>query len=178
MTDEEKDIVTKIAKKQASLYAVDVDLASIQANKVMLEDEKEELEKQLREAKEPKLRNGDYGINESDGSEFVLTLQSSQNKFFYSDGGGEIDALKHASDHVIYGNIFDDLKAMQENVEEKAEFEYQCETWSSHNLSLKMLDQQVSVRCTGSIHLSLPLLSKFNDKLRQMEATLKRKAVK
>ena len=75
-----------------------------------------ELDGELAELDKPKLRHGDYGIGGSDKCGFVLTLQSSGQKFFYSDGGGQVNALIHAEGHEVQGNIFDDIAARTEEL--------------------------------------------------------------
>jgi hypothetical protein len=74
-------------------------------------------------ADKPKLRHGDYGIWKWDAINndlFVImeqgTLEGSP-KAFFADGGGQVNANEYFNG-IKLGNIFDDLAAMSEDVEE------------------------------------------------------------
>ena len=131
-----------------------------------------ELHAQLAEAEKPKLRCGDYIT--SDGEAIIIA--PSQLPAFpmtsYNERGmacGKVEDGIHSTRHIQpLGNIFDDLKALAEPLEE---FEYKG---YSHGKKIKFEDD-------GGIDLgSLRRIKKedipaFILKLRRMEATMKAK---
>ncbi len=122
----------------------------------------------IAEPEEPKLRHGDYG----------LSLTDSHPRLYVYDNGIRWANQSYVEGHdcipgnPILGNIFDDLKAMQGDVEE---FEV---------TSVNSLKVAISIDKVGDVHLSddeedIWILGKDIPtlilNLRCMEATLKRK---
>jgi hypothetical protein len=98
---------------QDSLDAVKVEKAKALA-------EMAEIEKKIEEAKRPKLRHGDYGKLSGGNSYFFNDSHGcnrpSERPFGIGQGGGgQQNADKQ--NPVIFGNIFDDLKAISEPLE-------------------------------------------------------------
>ena len=122
------------------------------------------------EAEEPKLRHGDYG----------LSLTGSHPRLYVYDNGIRWANQSYVEGHdcipgnPILGNIFDDLKAMAEDL---TEFEFN-ETDSAHKLKGQLTDYTVilkDLQDNEGVNIDLKDLSAFIRNLRIMEATLKRK---
>ena len=149
------------------------------------------LEQEIADA-EVKLRHGDYGYggNWSCGPDnFVYTDQSitpllESEKAYYADRGGQIHV--NASKHHVLGNIFDDLKAIQGknvtrfkvvggslNASGEVKAGHVCNSDGSSCYCNKKANDMVYINVNG--WLDIKALSGFILKLRQMQATLKRK---
>lgn len=145
----------------------------IKKGKAMIAEAESKLA-ELEESK-PELRHGDYGIDEC-GCGFVLTLQSSQDKFFYSDGCGQTDALNHASGHAVQGNIFDDLKRNSEDLNRTGDI-YSKNGKTHANASIEP-DGKIYMWASNSSNFEVEIAEKFHQKLGQVIATAKRKEAK
>ena len=130
------------------------------------------LSKKLVEENKPELRHGDYGYDKDGGFRIMI---SHDFKLYTAGDGCLHDANLGCYDLVVVlGNIFDDLESMQEDVEEFVI----CDEESDEPIYVQLVD-------AGSIKLSLPSgstivvykkeVEQFVLKLRQMEATLKRR---
>ena len=127
----------------------------------------------------PKLRHGDYGWIESGC--LKLALQDEGEIRF--SGSGRIgfkgcgSALKP---HQVEGNIFDDLEAMQEDVEFDDDKSVKAMN-GTIDVGLSSGENIVFVTVTGEnenwqcVHLGLKELAVLNPYLRRLEATLKRR---
>jgi hypothetical protein len=130
------------------------------------------LKQKIAEEKKPKLRHGDYGVYNKgkDGSRYL----------HISDGGtirpigsrkSFLDQSSQSSVYDIYGNIFDDLKALQEDVEYDKEYEF------GRNGGLRLL-----LATDGNIHFRGDTGFWLKDAMpvarmiQRMEATMKRNA--
>lgn len=126
------------------------------------------LKEQIKAEGKPVLRHGDYGVSGNCG-EFILAMQKqSGNKFFYADTGGQVDALNHAAGHVVSGNVFDDLEALQEDV---TEFEIKENRVEVSNAGINIEDTEDN----DLVSIATGDMDEFILKLRQAQATLKRK---
>jgi hypothetical protein len=146
----------------------------------------EELEQLIAEEQKPKLRHGDYGYFLS-GARWLIIKR---NEILEISGGCSASGMKASAlpsyDRDGYvGNIFDDLAAMQEDV---TEFEVKS---PSHQTTGYLVHGRQSGDGNGfilevtnydgkyqSVRLDSPQMKKLALKLRQMEATLKRRAGK
>lgn len=135
----------------------------------------EELKATLAEEQKLKLRHGDYGFGTNwdcnDADAFVFTHQTSEEKSFYASGMGQINT--DPDKHPVLGNIFDDLKAMQEDV---TEFEIEG-YYDGEVVKFKLTtDGRVLVRFkNNTLYIHKEQLGGHALKLRQMQATLKRR---
>lgn len=125
---------------KAKLATKNTDIGHIKKTLARMEQEKEDIELTLKDAQKPKLelKLGDYGMAE-------VTSCSPEPRLAVDDGPGRtgdlhtvgLDGKRVDSDWtgpgVRYGNIFDDLKAMQEDV---TEFEIASPTESYRTLKV------------------------------------------
>ena len=148
------------------------------ANGIMAEIDT--LEKQIAEAKKPELRHGDYGpgVNCSCEGELRPMIEDYECNLLYCGSASLSDGTNpEASISEVYGNILDDLKALQEDV---TEFEVGCRCNSHDKLTVSITcacddDDMMFQFGNESVHVSSRDLPGFILKLRQMEATIKRK---
>ena len=134
-----------------------------------------ELEQKLAEEKKPKLRHGDYGFwrwNRS--SHYIIVLNKKDELCYQWEKGLGVKTqrvLDNTEDFVILGNAFDDIKSMQEDV---TEFTFTSE---SDPLLVEVTDiDGIRLSVKGAvIYVYRDEISSFVLKLRQMEATLKRR---
>jgi len=155
--DKLKDVNAKISQNSD-------DLASVQVNRDRLFQEQRNLEAMIEAEKNPKLRHGDYGYNIHGNSRVRLN-----GKTYYEEG--EVAGFMEDKLTKIEGNIFDDLKSMQEDV---TEFTFTSE---SDPLLVEVTDiDGIRLSVKGAvIYVYRDEISSFVLKLRQMEATLKRR---
>lgn len=76
------------------------------------------LELDLAEAEKPELRHGDYGICKSNEHMCLYVKRKNQMELFGERYGSGYPQDTPLSDHKILGNIFDDLKALSEELKE------------------------------------------------------------
>jgi len=125
---------------------------------------------QIAEAENPKLRHGDYGIDETN-ERFVVAEQSTlvgSPKAFYADQGGQRRADEHIPSKYRLGNIFDDLKALQEEV---TEFDLGKYTGYWSGVGCLVIKDAIE-----KIVIEPDSINEFIRKLSQMWATQKRQA--
>ena len=176
------DLQQKLAENKIKREQNAKDLAGAHAETAKLKEEMAEIESQLAEAKKPKLRHGDYGTLSGGGLYFFNDSHNcnppSERPFGIGQaGGGQVNADEYGP--VILGNIFDDLKARQENVRE---FEIECDV--DHevlkvNLSPEDYSSAVIISIDNvDVRMEPDSFSEFALKVSQMEATIKREANK
>jgi hypothetical protein len=173
MTDDIKELLKKQAETEVALAANKKDLASVQANRAEYEAEMAELEKKIEESKKPQPRLGDYGMCYRNRRWWVVLDAEDPKKVIVGveREGVEIEEWNGGfSEATCYGNIGDDLKAMQEDV---TEFKV---TYPNDNAYMRAwfdddMDVRLDIACD---YLDAKRLSEFILKLRQMEATLRR----
>jgi hypothetical protein len=138
----------------------------------------------LAEEKKLELRHGDYGYLLLDKKEVdpKLFIRQEHNINAIKPNGGcsNSDANRGVADYSISGNIFDDLKAMQEDVAIEEKFNINCAYVPKDTLTYFFNDQGVWIQFNKGrqVKLSADSLSDFILKLRQMQATLKRQEAK
>ena len=139
----------------------------------------ERLEKELAEPEKPTLRRGDYGEAERDIGDtgFVVMEQSTlpgSPKAFYGDGAGQVNVNDCVQKHVRFGNIFDEIKALAEDVErfETTSPAALATTYWIDNVGDLLIDIKTNEKQTVVKAENIPA---FILKLRQMESTHKRK---
>jgi hypothetical protein len=142
-----------------------------------LEQNKADLQRQIEAEGKVELRHGDYGFH-GDGDMWVVLMRKKGLEMFGSNSGSGRDANIPAFDsYVKAGNIFDDLKAMQEDVTE-----FEIETGINQNKikvdstgkHFRIVDKYTG----GHLAIAAENLPDFILKLRQMQAYLKREATK
>ena len=148
-------------------------LAGIAGSKKMFDRKIAEIEAEL--AEEPKLRHGDYGYRQ--GCTEPIIIMDSVNReerlcFRTKAGGmGEYTSVRHGN-CTLLGNIFDDLKAMEEDL---TEFKMDNGTYASIEVQWHTNGQMLRLRDKDGF-----MLIKYRDvpafilNLRRMEATLKK----
>lgn len=149
--------------------------------------EVERLKAKLAEEQKPKLRHGDYGIDYGKEEKSVPFPMLAFNphrgvtpvRIAHKDGSGGFEHDKDSTAITWLGNIFDDLKALQKDVTEGSYF-YECEHGSKDKIEVYLSDAVwlSTKNTTERFRLSMQDLSLFILKLRQMEATLKRKTTR
>ena len=173
MTDEEKK-----AELQAKIEQNAVEAESIKDNGNELQGEMERLEKKIAEEKKPKLRTCDYGFD-LDGNGFIKLRDA----FFYTAHGGRscLSEREGFGVKTILGNLGDDLKAMQEDVEEGEWSNFVIDT-AGYCVSLRtqLKENAVWLYSTDGkgVKLEAKKLSALILDLQCKLATVKRKAAK
>lgn len=136
------------------------------------------LERKIEESKKPKLRHGDYGYAFHSGSPRVYMSNGAE--ILWCDDE-EIVNTTIEGRNIITGNIFDDLDALKENVDE---FEIKCgsedgmrirfytPSAGGSRITIYGTEQNRTFYLTEEHLAILPL------KISQFAATLKRKAAK
>lgn len=134
------------------------------------------IEEQIAEEAKPKLRHGDYWpINGS--YQIVLKRDSDLELFGDRSGCGMRPGISNLE--LRTGNIFDDLKALQEDVtefeieESKKHYSLKASLYTASDGGVQLVDSS-----GHEIGIDSAILSAFILKLRQMEATLKREQAK
>lgn len=180
MNTEISEIVTKIAEVQIKLQATDVDLASVQGNRAVLEVEMAQLKEQLTEAKKPELRDWDYGFDSFTNRKAPADPRIYMGGHHYGCNGSKQD--NHPLEFVC-GNALDDLKALSEDLEEfkmveefDDDYKINVDSYSSGKVRLSTSDDSDGQEIT--FDFSLKSFEEFTMKCRQKLATLKRKAAK
>ena len=128
---------------------------------------------EIAEESKPKLRHGDYGMVRGFQKLMIRSggkIESCGSSFMHGEG-----SMLDDPDAVILGNIFDDLKAMREDVDE-----FEIEGRKNHVRSVKVDKGLNHINIfdpdeDGLSQIAFEDLPDFILKLRQMEATLKRK---
>lgn len=131
-----------------------------------------ELEKAIAEEQKPKLRHGDYGLSDrQDSSHLVCADNAGALRWTNFTGGYDgkrVTEGDHISHFVHFGNIFDDLTALQEDV---TGFDY-----DNTGFRLKGRDLQLKYHNNGRGQTwNIDLTPELVMQIRQMEATLKRR---
>ena len=127
------------------------------------------ISKKIEAEKKPELRHGDYGYDKDGGFRIMI---SHDFKLYTAGDGCLHDANLGCYDLVVVlGNIFDDLKATQEDV---TEFTFTSE---SDPLLVEATDiDGIRLSVKGAvIHVYRDEISTLIRKLQQMEATMKRR---
>ena len=166
--------MSKKSAKQTRLEQVDKDIEALLANKA-------EIEAEIEAEKKPKLRHGDYGEwYGPNKNSFILDLSEATNNEYYGlwrvEDGDIGTRIGHSeanfSKSTILGNIFDDLRALQEDV---TEFEIDAGA-NQFATKASFFPNHVNIADEGGeVAINYRNLSTFILKLRQMEATLKRR---
>jgi hypothetical protein len=172
------DTQAKLDAAQIKRNAIFADIESLTANEKEADAEIEALKAKLAEESKPKLRHGDYGYDKEGDPCLYLCAQSKD----HGDG-----PMRRCSSAWLYeyeitndsfkivtliANIFDDLKALQEGV---TEFEIGCFKVDICSGFLYITDWYDKDDDGDIAELPIEDLSAFVLKLRQMEATLKRR---
>jgi hypothetical protein len=142
------------------------------------------LKQQIAEEKKPKLRHGDYGLYVRNGDTYKFyvdkagTLQFEVRQAGWSEYANQ--PLHETAKVIRQGNIFDDLKALQEDV---TEFEIEGQPVkdgvSMEDLSVKTNPHHLVIdQGDDRVTLTHDKVPAFILKLRQMEMTMKRKESK
>lgn len=166
--------IQALAEAKAKVMANQADLNAVQANKDKLKAEVVELGKKIAEAKKPELRDGDYGPDEN--GQMSIALARGGGEFFYYQRGVNSNHPGYKPVTVL-GNIFDDLKALQEDVTEfetvdgSRQNEIEVDFTEKH---LRIVDKDAG----GHLAITIENLPDFILKLRQIQATLKRNEAK
>lgn len=147
----------------------------------------ESLKEQIAEEKKPKLRHGDYGLWDreaslsSDNLTFIALevgdklhwLSKDNSNSTYKKDCGPVD-YKNLDDFVKLGNIFDDLKALQEDVTEFVSHSTKTDRCIRFKLNREGA-LHVAIEKEGGVQAGLHLdISHITPLLRQMEMTMKR----
>lgn len=143
----------------------------------VLQGEIEILEKSLADEEKPELRHGDYGF--ADGCP-RMTAKYDDDVRHYGETGNHTGAINNLPIKVVLGNIFDDLKALQEDV---TEFEVNCDTVKADRVSVEIQGGEVRIVSVerdqrSNIYMSSSKFDGFLKKGRVLLATLKRKEAK
>ena len=158
--------MSKKSAKQTRLEQVDKDIEALLANKA-------EIEAEIEAEKKPKLRHGDYGMCVEAGKDRRIVINHEFKLVTAGDGCLHDYEDDRYNPNPVLGNIFDDLEAMQEDVTQfKMENGGLCNLSANYtsigNLLIKQTDGE-------SIVIHKAQIDTFILKLRQMEATLKRR---
>ena len=150
-------------RKQAS---IDKDIALEAVDKMMAEIDR--LDKEIADS-EVTLRHGDYGVAEYGDSPRLYVEDEDEMKWCSSEGL-EYELGSAGSGSLILGNIFDDLKAIQEPLKE---FEIENTPYNEIEANISSRDiyiyQAENCMVVRDIHTLI-------QNLRRMEATMKAKA--
>ena len=133
-----------------------------------------EIEKMIAEESKPKLRHGDYGTWEGDygKGKAYLHVQCDDSLSPVSNTECYYGQTSVDDAYAIQGNVFDDLKAMQENV---TEFKVKDEDGSTVEFSIRGGQMMIIAEDEdGEIVTYFELSDNVALKLQQMEATMKR----
>jgi hypothetical protein len=170
----EQELKAKLEVAQSKRRAIFDDIESLRRNEEKADKEIAEILADIEAAKKPKLRHGDYGFGgnweSSTNENFIYTEQTDGGKAFYESGMGQINVIH--SKHSVFGNIFDDLKASQEDVTEFKVKDIDGDTLTVRN------PQEDKCKCFLLSRIGIRLDSDGLDelilKLRQMQAEIKR----
>jgi len=160
----ELEIVQAIAEAQLRRNAITSDIESLTNNQNKADRDISRLKAELAEAKKPKLRHGDirtFGISKEIG---IIDLSESQHHVIWRNGDKRNCASADESELIgtLY-EVFDDLKAIQEPLEEFSMGWFNFK-WDE--------DGKLSLDC-GS-YIDPDDIAEFILNLRRMEATMKR----
>lgn len=142
----------------------------------------EKEEAKLAEEQKPELRHGDTFAK--DDYLVVILIDGDECRIVHKDGSNHFNTINEIAyeleGYTFIGNIFDDLKAMQEDVEE---FEVKCCTNPKGSMNIyisrKRKDYVVfSYKGDAAVHVPFKDLPDFILKLSQINATCKRKKAK
>lgn len=164
----------ELAGAQAKVLANNTDIQSISRNRDDNEAEIRRIKAEIKAEKKPKLRHLDYGVSDRGYGGFVAVNGRWVNQ--YGNTGDEIDA--EAKRHfVTLGNTLDDLKALSEDVTESS-----VKSRGTMTINIKTREDKYNNRVCieqGGDYFFVPheTLGDFILKLRQMQATIKRKEV-
>lgn len=149
----------------------DRDIMLVEANKEVKRLEDMFAEAQLAEAEKPVLRHGDYGFEDNEHPTVL----------FRKDGKGNLKSIRESfgvnayndtplHDYDILGNIFADLKAIAEPLDDfEMEIGRIYVLFSGGDLVIK------DTMNDGSVHIPKGILHDFILNLRRIEATMKAK---
>jgi hypothetical protein len=139
---------------------------------IRIKQAKEGLQEQLLALAKPELRHGDYGFDGGDAKAIAIT--DSTGRLIMSKTGGLVDCQSvdiqrtRLKDNVL-GNIFDDLAALAEPLEE----------FKVHGLSVKIdIHGAIQIRGGAISACFTKEQDEYRQKLNQVFATAKRKAAK
>ena len=179
-----KELIEKLAELKAKQQQNASDIEAVQANKDRLIAEMEALEAQIEAEKKPKLKNGQRFMSHSTGTCYVYDALSDRAGVIGATAG-QINAQSHFGEagFTLLSDIFDDLKALQEDV---TEFSLRNnDRDNDRSLDVALTDDghvKISIDPDGATGRNFTVssrdLSEAILKLRQMEATLKRKQAK
>jgi len=132
------------------------------------------ISKKIEAEKKPELRHGDYGYDKDGGFRIMI---SHDFKLYTAGDGCLHDANLGCYDLVVVlGNIFDDLKAMQEDVDE---FEVKQTEFGDGVISVgttKDKTNLIHIEASGIIYLTADQIADFRIKLGQIELGLRSKS--
>jgi hypothetical protein len=186
----------RLKECKLQLKGIDDSLNAVKAEKAKALAEVADIEKKLAEAKRSELRHGDLRHGDLrhwpmaskghyDGLWSITdTSDSEYGKQVWIDGAGreiKADGNPRIPDSVLMFNLIDDLKAISEDVTEGSHFTFPCDTFSqTDGLDIYLNNGVVAINLTGDLqcHLKGKGLDNYILRLRQMQATLKRKEAK
>jgi len=157
----ESEIVQAIAEAQLRRNAITGDIESLTVSQIEADRDISRLKAELAEAKKPKLRHEDYGITTA-GNPWIKIRED---VFWLNEGSIESPTempLSYFSN--TFGNLGDDLKAIQEPLEE----------FSIGWLNFKW-DEDGELSLDGDSYIDPDDIAEFILNLRRMEATMKAK---
>ncbi len=148
-----------------------------QTDRQKLIDEAEKLLKELAEIDEPKLRHGDYGIDERGENLLIVKSEYGESPLSFNmnaDHCGVICNGKHSTrDFTKLGNIFDDLKRNSEDLE--ATGDIYNKDHNAHACANINPDGTIYMWADNRSSYELDVAIKFHQKLEQLICTAKRK---
>ena len=168
---------SKLKEAQVKLEQANTDCDAMELNRTNVSTEIAELKAKLAEEQKPKLRHGDYGLD-CMGSRSVIAINQG-GRLVKSMANGYTDCYNAVCiqnhRYPVLGNIFDDLKAIQEDV---TEFEIEGCGFKLR-VTISGTDIAISVIEPGQGEMKTTYIPQQRQaelvlKLRQMGATVKR----
>ena len=143
-----QELQAELANTQQCLKAIGEDIEAVRANKTKAVAKIKEIEAKLAAEQKPKLRHGDYGV--FDDIKFTVTeVTETRASFLWQTCHEWSTSLRltcyQIDKLVVLGNIFDDIKALQEDV---TEFET-VNRWGDRKIRAKICDGTVEFRIKG-----------------------------
>ncbi len=115
------DTEAKLKEVEVKLEQNAADMRAIEGAAAVIGLEITNLKATLAEEQKPKLRHGDYGYSDRNNGNFLVLENNDDGLCYWDKGfglGAQIDTSDGRKHFVKSGNIFDDLKAMSEELEE------------------------------------------------------------
>ena len=162
--------------KETKIFLKKAQINQNKADQDKLAEEAARLAGELEKMEESELRHGDYGFSSNRQAAVHVTLHGSGKETAMCDVGvleSLVSPLAHDPE-VVIGNIFDDLKALSEDMEE-----FKIENGSRAAVMCKM-DKDGDLRIQNDFPQLIFILPKHIDafilNLRRLQATAKRRA--